>query len=185
MNIALVSTLTVLALACTGPARSAGSVDEGRTFFQSSSSPGFGLCVSCHVDPPSASRFNGARFDPDFLTAAFQRIPAMRGNIARLGPQGINDVATYLGLVGQGKPDVSDTDRLLDWGEDTFPDLLKPTRQVTGQALGYVYRFYPATGVYVGTKDGSVWFLDSTRADGQPSNLGTMCSFLDQMPNGR
>ena len=108
----------------------------------------------------------------------------MNANITILGgTQGINDVATYLGLVGLGLPDITDTDRLLDWGEDTYPALLSPARQSTGQILGYTYRYYSATGVYVGTKDGNVWFYD-----GQGStilNLGTLRSFLDQMPNGR
>lgn len=185
MKIAIVSTLTVVALACAGQAHSAGSGDVGRSYFQSGASPGFGLCVSCHSDPPSAPRFNNARFNPDFLSSAFSRISAMRGNTARLGPQGIIDVAAYLGLVGQGKPNASDTDRLLDWGEDTFSTLLTPTRQPTAEALGYVYRFYPATGIYVGTKDGSVWFFDSKQPGAPISNLGPIRSFLDQMPNGR
>jgi len=102
-----------------------------------------------------------------------------------LGTQGINDVATYLGLVGLGLPNANDTDRLLDWGEEILPELLSPARQPTGQILGYTYRFYPATGVYVGTKDGSVWFYDSRAANQSVLNLGTLRSFLDLMPNGR
>lgn len=97
-----------------------------------------------------------------------------------LGAQTINDIATYLGA-----PDSNDTDRLLDWGEDTFPQLLSPARQLTQQFSGYTFRFYPTTGVYVGTKDGNVWFFDSRTPGAAILNLGTLRSYLDQMPNGR
>lgn len=142
--------------------------------------------MSCHLDPATAPRFVPARFNPTYLRAAFQRIAAMNGNITYLGGnQGINDVATYLGLVGLGLPDITDTDRLLDWGEDTYPQLLAPGRQPTRQISGYSYRYYPTTGIYVATKDASVWFLDSWTPGASILNLGTLRSFLDQMPNGR
>ncbi len=156
------------------PAWSAGSVDAGRLIFP--------VCQSCHTDPVTAPRFVPYRFNGTELLGAFQRTPQM--NVyADLGTQTIGDLATYLGL-----PNSNDTDRLLDWGEDTFPQLLSPRRQTTGQALGYTYRFYPDTGVYVGTKDGIVWLYES-RAPGASLNtivrLGTMRSYLDQMPNNR
>lgn len=142
--------------------------------------------MSCHGDPATAPRFVPARFNPDYLIAAFRRVPAMSGNTAFLGgTQGVNDVATYLGLVGLGLPSVTDTDRLLDWGEEAYPQLLSPARQATGQLLGYTYRYYATTGAYVGTKDGSVWFYDSRTPGSAILNLGTLRSFLDQMPNGR
>lgn len=153
------------------PAWGAGSVDAGRQVFP--------LCQGCHVDPATASRFDSYRFNAAGLTSAFQRIAQMKSNLA-LGAQTINDIASYLGL-----PDANDTDRLLDWGEDTFPDLLSPRRQPTGLLLGYTYRFYPDTGVYVGTKDGDAWIYYSRAPDGAIVNLGTMRSFLNQMPNGR
>ena len=178
----------LISLSCLVPpglASAAGSVDVGRTYFQPGVQPGNGLCVSCHSDPPTAPRFVAARFNPAYLTSAFQLIPQMNGNITLLGAQGINDVATYLGLVGLGLPNATDTDRLLDWGEDTFPNLLSPSRQPTGQILGYTYRFYPSTGIYVATKDGSVWFYDSRTPGSLILPLGTLRSYLDQMPNGR
>jgi hypothetical protein len=151
----------------------AGSVDAGREAFP--------LCMSCHADPPTASRFDTYRFNTAGLTAAFQQIPQMRSNLT-LGTQTINDIASYLGLPDDRS---NDTDRLLDWAEDTFPTLLSPRRQVTGQALGYKYRFYPNTGVYAGSKDGFAWFWDSRTPDAVILNLGTLRSFLNQMPNGR
>lgn len=153
------------------PAWGAGSVDAGKLIFP--------VCQSCHTDPVTAARFTPYRFNGTELLGAFQRTPQM--NVyADLGTQTIGDLATYLGL-----PNSNDTDRLLDWGEDTFPQILSPRRQITGQQLGYTYRFYPDTGVYVGTKDGIVWMLES-RTPGAPIvRLGSMRSYLDQMPNNR
>jgi hypothetical protein len=167
----IVSSSAALAASAWG----AGSVDAGRPFL----APGSGLCQSCHSDPPTAPRFDPYRFNASGLTEAFTLIGAMNGNLA-LGAETINDIATYLGL-----PDSNDTDRLLDWGEDTFPQLLSPARQLTQQLIGYTYRFYSATGVFVGTKDGDVWLYDSRTPGAAILNLGTMRTFLNLMPNGR
>lgn len=159
-------------VAFSAPAGSADSVDAGRAAFNQT-------CYNCHFDPPTAYRFDAARFNAAYLISIFGLVPAMNGNL-NLGAQTINDIAAYLGA-----PDGNDTDRILDWGEDTYPQPLSPARQPTRQLSGYSYRFYPATGVYVGTKDSSVWFLDGSQAGASIVNLGAMRSFLDQMPNGR
>lgn len=164
----IVSSLVALA----PPAWGAGSVDAGRIAFEP-------FCRTCHGDFAPAPRFDPYRFNASGLIAAFQAIPAMNGNLA-LGAQTINDIATYLGA-----PDSNDTDRLLNWGEDTFPELLSPARQLTQQISGYTYRFYPNTGVYVATKDGSVWYLDGRTPGAAILHLGTLRSFLDLMPNDR
>lgn len=174
--VALLGLLACIALP--GLANGAGSAESGRAWFES-------VCFNCHVDPATAPRFVPARFTPSYLTSAFQRTPAMNGNLQLLNAQAINDVATYLGLVGLGKPDATDTDRLLDWGEDTFPQLLTPTRQTTQQLAGYSYRYYSGTGVYVATKDSTVWFYDSRAPGASIVPLGSLRSYLDQMPNGR
>jgi len=173
---AFVFALSCLALA--GSASAAGSVDAGRAWFE-------GVCFNCHFEPATGPRFVPARFKPEYLTSAFQRTPAMNDNLLLLNAQAINDIATYLGLVGLGLPDANDTDRLLDWGEDTFPRLLSPPRQPTQQFGGYNYRFYQATGIYVATKDGRVWFLDGEAPGAAIQNLGTLRNYLDQIPNGR
>lgn len=164
----IVSSLVALA----PPAWGAGSVDAGRAAFNPT-------CQLCHGDPPTAPRFNPYRFNASGLTNAFTLIGPMNRYLA-FDAQTINDIATYLGA-----PDSNDTDRLLDWGEDTFPELLSPARQPTQQISGYTYRFYPNTGVYVATKDGSVWFLDSRTPGAAILHLGTLRSFLDRVPNGR
>ena len=178
MRLSVASMLIIPWLAAAGSATGAGSVDVGRMWFDS-------VCFTCHLEPPTAARFDPARFNPAYLTSAFQRTPAMVQNLLLLNAQAINDVATYLGLVGLGRPNSNDTDRLLDWGEDTFPQLLSPARPATQQLAGYNYRFYSATGIYVATKDGNVWCYDSRAPGASIQNLGSLRSYLDQMPNGR
>lgn len=170
------SALLIVSAALALPAWGAGSVDAGRAAFP--------VCGSCHTGDPAAPRFVSARFNPSNLITAFQATSDMNG-LLNLGTQTINDIATYLGLVGLGLPNSNDTDRLLDWGEDTFPQLLSPPRQPTQQLTGYTYRFYSATGIYVATKDGSVWFYDSGTPGAAILDLGTTRFYLDQMPNGR
>lgn len=177
--------VVLVALAVHGIAWSGGSVDAGRSYFQPGVAPGFGLCLQCHFDAPTAPRFVPARFNPAYLSAAFGSVLEMNPNLTILGSVGIRDVATYLGFVGQGRPDVTDADRLFDWGEDTFPQLLSPRRQVTGELLGFAFRYYPDTGVYVGIKDGSVHYYDSRAPGGDIQNLGTVRSFLEQLPAGQ
>jgi hypothetical protein len=157
------------------PSWGAGSVDAGRPYL----AQGTGRCQRCHSDPPTAPRYIPYRFNPNGLAEAFSEISAMNSYLA-LGEETINDIAAYLGA-----PDSNDTDRILNWGEDTFPQLLSPARQPTQQFEGYTYRFYPTTGIYVATKGGNVWFLDSKTPGAAIVNLGTIRSFLNQMPNGR
>ena len=155
------------------PAWGAGSVDAGRTVFNAN-------CQLCHNDPPTAPRFDPYRFNASGLTSAFSQVSSMNGYLS-LGDQTINDIATYLGL-----PNSNDTDRLLNWGEETFPQLLSaPVRPQTLQFSGYTYRFYQNTSVYVGTRDGIVWYFDGATPGAAILNVGTMRSFLEQIPNGR
>lgn len=154
------------------PAAAAGSVEAGKAVFNAT-------CLNCHSDPPTASRFAAARFNAAYLTSAFQRISAMAGNLA-LGTQTINDIAAYLGA-----PTGNDGDRILDWGEETYPQLLAPPRQPTQQLAGYSYRFYATTGLYLATRDGTLWMLDSRTPGAAIVNLGSVRSFLERMPDTR
>jgi hypothetical protein len=171
-------TFVILALLASmaPPALGAGSVDAGRALFFSTSRQN---CVSCHIDPPTAPRFVKYQFNPDGLGLAFRIFMPINVDLISQ-PFALDDLTTFFGL-----PNGNDTDRLLDWGEDTFPQLLSPRRQPTQQLAGYSYRFYSATGVYVATKDGSVWFFNGAAPGAGIVNLGTMRSFLGQMPTGR
>ena len=53
----------------------------------------------------------------------------------------------------------SDSDRLFNYLEARYPQYLALAGAATGTGLGYYYRYYPATGAYVGTQAGNVSYL--------------------------
>ena len=67
-------------------------------------------------------------------------------------------------------------DLAFDWGARTYPDLLKGTPQ-TGTYEGYRYRHFPATGVYVGSKEGRL-FLYQPSVNPAIQPLGALTDFL-------
>jgi peptidyl-prolyl cis-trans isomerase A (cyclophilin A) len=73
-------------------------------------------------------------------------------------------------------PAQTDSDRVFDFLEASYPQYVGTTPPVAGTALGYVYRFYPDTQIYVGTKDGAVWYRLPT--DGTVHQLGVLTDWL-------
>jgi peptidyl-prolyl cis-trans isomerase A (cyclophilin A) len=68
-------------------------------------------------------------------------------------------------------------DRIFNYLEAAYPQYAPPGGAVSGTALGYVYRYYAATGAYVGTKDGMVHYLvPAISPDIQP--LGSVAEWL-------
>ena len=57
------------------------------------------------------------------------------------------------------KPGLTDSDRIFNFLEATFPQFVPVEGKLAGEALGYVFRYYPKTNSFVGTKDGKVWYL--------------------------
>jgi hypothetical protein len=72
-----------------------------------------------------------------------------------------------------------DSERLLNWAERQYPNNFLPKNAVTGTALGYTYRHYPATGEYLGLKDGKVWYWAPAQS-AAPVEVGPVQPFLDQ-----
>lgn len=62
----------------------------------------------------------------------------------------------------------SDEDRVFNWAESNFPNNFLPKNPATATAQGYVYRYYAASGEYLGIEDGKVWYL---KPGGGPSPL--------------
>lgn len=58
-------------------------------------------------------------------------------------------------------------DCLLDWGEDTYPELFRPSRVGTQASDPYLYRFYEATRTYLGmsSADGHLYYLGPLSRD--------------------
>lgn len=77
-----------------------------------------------------------------------------------------------------GLASTSESDRALNWAEATYPQLLKPSPASSGNYNGYYYRYYAGTNSYVGTKDGSAFFMGP---DGTIQNLGTLESYKSQV----
>jgi cyclophilin family peptidyl-prolyl cis-trans isomerase len=55
--------------------------------------------------------------------------------------------------------ETSDSDRLFNYLEATYPQYLAPANSVSATALGYYYRYYPGTNAYIGTANGMVYYL--------------------------
>jgi cyclophilin family peptidyl-prolyl cis-trans isomerase len=53
----------------------------------------------------------------------------------------------------------SESDRVFNYLEASYPQYVPAEGVESGTALGYLYRYYPRTKSYVGTKDGKVWYL--------------------------
>lgn len=71
----------------------------------------------------------------------------------------------------------SDSDRIFDHLEKAYPQYVPVEGKESGVALGYVYRYYPKTNSYVGTKDNQVWYLvPAISPDIQ--RLGTLTDWL-------
>lgn len=66
-------------------------------------------------------------------------------------------VSAAAALPGAGA--ASDSERLFNYLEAAFPQYLAPASQSTATAIGYTYRYYPATGAYIGTANGTLYYL--------------------------
>jgi cyclophilin family peptidyl-prolyl cis-trans isomerase len=69
------------------------------------------------------------------------------------------------------------TERVFNYLEAAYPQYAPPGGAVSGVALGYTYRYYAATGAYVGTKDGMVHYLVPALSTDIHS-LGTLADWL-------
>lgn len=57
----------------------------------------------------------------------------------------------------------AESNRALNWAEQTYPELLTPHPAPSGTLEGYYYRYYSATDTYVGTKDGNAYLMGSDK----------------------
>lgn len=79
-----------------------------------------------------------------------------------------------------GATSTADSNRAFNWAEAAYPQILTPSPSGSGDYNGYYYRYYSGTNSYVGTKDGSVFFMGP---DGVIQNLGTLESYKSQVRN--
>lgn len=76
-----------------------------------------------------------------------------------------------------GAATASDSVRLFNYLEAAFPQNLAPASQPTATASGYIYRYYPDTNAYIGTRDGSLYYLGPASVNVIIA-LGTMAEWL-------
>ncbi len=76
-----------------------------------------------------------------------------------------------------GASTLAGDNRVFNWAEVAFEQFFSPVGGVSGQAAGYLYRYYPDSGSYVGTKDGNVFVL---LRGGAVTSVGRAADFLPQ-----
>jgi peptidyl-prolyl cis-trans isomerase A (cyclophilin A) len=76
-----------------------------------------------------------------------------------------------------GAGTANDSDRLFNYLEAAYPRNLAPASQPTNTGVGYVYRYYPATSAYVGTANGTLYYLGPASVNALIS-LGTLADWL-------
>jgi peptidyl-prolyl cis-trans isomerase A (cyclophilin A) len=96
------------------------------------------------------------------------------------GNVGINQVvrATAVSVL-PGAGTASESDRIFNYLEGTYPQYVPVAGSSGGTGQGYYYRYYPGTNSYVGTREGDVFYLvPSISPDVQP--LASMATLLAQ-----
>ena len=76
-------------------------------------------------------------------------------------------------------PAQSDTDRIFNYLEASFPQFLAPSIGTAGTLEGYVYRWYSASNAFLATQGGKVWYLAPASGAGL-IELGPMADWLAQ-----
>ncbi len=76
-------------------------------------------------------------------------------------------------------PTGSDSDRVFNYLEASYPQFLAPSVGVAGSFEGYAYRWYSASNVYLATQGGTVWYLAPASGAGL-IELGSVADWLAQ-----
>lgn len=146
----------------------AGSVDAGKVTYNLN-------CLGCHGDganPTQNARVGAA--SPTNIANAIKSVTQMRiKSLQSLTAADLSNVATYL-----DKPMTTDGDRIMDWGEFSFPTLLPAPATVASTASGYYFRYYSRTNFYVATQGGHVWAFDGNNPAQGIIDVGLMSTFI-------
>ncbi|WP_395701878.1 S8 family peptidase [Aquabacterium sp.] len=77
----------------------------------------------------------------------------------------------------QGAVALAAADRVFDWAESVYPQLF-PKPATSGYFAPYTYRYYPATGIYLGTANGRIYLHDGR--EWNLTDVGPMSQYLPQ-----
>ena len=91
------------------------------------------------------------------------------------------DLASLSLDIGGGQVTVGTlSDCLFNWAENVYPSLFSPPTRQNNSLLGYTYRYYSATNVYLATRgDGNVYLYAPTLFGGDITNVGTMAYYAN------
>jgi hypothetical protein len=96
----------------------------------------------------------------------------------------IISTACLLGLLLSFNPSIAATtpqiETLFNWAENTFPELF-PDHQITQTVDPWVFRYYPATGIYAGVRNDEVYVLGGPWGTDNPTLIDTLPSLLAQI----
>lgn len=92
------------------------------------------------------------------------------GYMATLRGDDANGCAVLYGVAT-----TADSNRAFNWAEAVYAQYLSPNAAASGTLEGYYYRFYSGTRSYVGTRDGTVYYMGP---DGVIQNMGSLGSYL-------
>ena len=75
------------------------------------------------------------------------------------------------------KAGVTDSQRIFDHLESLYPQYLPAEGKQEGTGNGYLYRYFPASNTYIGTKDNQVWYRSPALGD-TITSLGSVTDWL-------
>ena len=78
-------------------------------------------------------------------------------------------------FAGENLSDLQKANKIFNWLEYEFPEILSPTPQPTYESDGIYFRYYPGTNVYIGTIQNDLYFYDHL---GVLYNLGSVDIWL-------
>lgn len=111
-----------------------------------------------------------------YASATFSDLPYFNYVSGSLKPE--NLVRVTAAAVLPNGPAASDSDRVFNYLEAAYPQYLAPAGgSAAGTALGYYYRYYASTNAYVGTQDGSIFYLVPA-ISGDINRLGSLAEWL-------
>jgi uncharacterized protein (DUF1800 family) len=119
----------------------------------------------------------GGGESPDSVPQAFLDLGQAEGNRRILAADTAD--ATAAPATGAAAAPVPGADELLDWAELAFPSLF-PGPAPTRLLPPYQYRFYPATGHYLGVAGGAVYLLGPITA-GVLNQVGLLTDFAERV----
>lgn len=165
------SATALLLTTLTAPVQ-AQSVNIGRALF-------IAQCASagCHngTVPQVANNGGAGANNPSKIQRAIQGDKGGMGYLSSmLSTSDINDIAHYLGNYAQANANPSEADRLLNWAEWKFQNLLLP-RTSSQQLAGYTVRQYTAANLYVGIANGQVY---TYTPGGSINSIGSTATYL-------